>query len=145
MGTVMVYSRVPTSQIVPEAFRLGYRDVDRTLRTLTSLIMHKVSVKDLGGPVMIYHATTTAAQMGYWYLFKITAFISANLCVFNLLPLPILDGGLLVYLAIEGIRRKPLDMKVLERIQQVGFVLIIALLLLVTYNDISRWVVMRLQ
>jgi regulator of sigma E protease len=82
--------------------------------------------------------TTEAAREGYGWLLNITAFISVNLCVFNLLPLPVLDGSLLVYLTIEGVRRKPLNMKVLERIQQVGVLLIVGLLLYVTFNDVSR-------
>jgi len=61
-----------------------------------------------------------------------------NLCVFNLLPLPILDGGQVVLLALEAIRRKPVPVKFVERFQQVGLVLIVALMLFVTYNDILR-------
>jgi len=98
-----------------------------------------VRPKDLGGPVLIYQVTTTAASMGIMWLLKITAFISVNLCVFNLLPLPVLDGGHLLLLSWEGVRRKPLPEKAQERIQQVGLVVIISLLLFVTYNDILRW------
>lgn len=141
----MVFHRVPAIQVPTEAFRLGCQAFMRTLQTLQMLVTGNLSPKDLGGPVLIYQATTTAAREGYWWLFNMTAFISANLCVFNLLPLPILDGGLLVYLLIEAIRRKPLDVRVLEWIQRFGLVLILLLLVLVTYNDISRWVVSRLQ
>lgn len=143
-GTKMVFHRVPTMMVLPEACRLGYQAVERTIRTLVLLITGDVSPKELGGPVMIYQITTSAARLGYWWLFNFTAFISANLCVFNLLPLPVLDGGLMLYLAIEGIRRKPLNIRVLERIQQVGLVLIIALLVYVTANDIKRWIASQL-
>jgi regulator of sigma E protease len=79
-----------------------------------------------------------ARQLGWNWLLEMTAFISINLCVFNLLPMPVLDGGQLLFLAIEGVRRKPLDMRVLERVQQMGLVVIVLLILFVTFNDISR-------
>jgi len=69
-----------------------------------------------------------------------TAFISVNLCVFNLLPLPVLDGGHLLFLGIEAIRRKPVDVRIAERIQQFGLLFIVALFLFITFNDIMRMV-----
>jgi regulator of sigma E protease len=140
LGAKMVFHRVSASQVVPEAFNLTYQALARTMRTIAMLVTGGISPKELGGPVLIYQITTAAAHVGYSWLLNITAFISVNLCVFNLLPLPVLDGSLLVYFAIEGIRRKPLDIKFLERIQQVGLVLIVSLLLYVTFNDVSRWV-----
>lgn len=139
-GEKMVFHRAAAREVVPEAFRQGFKALSRTIETLAMLFTGTVSPSDLGGPVLIYQVTTTAASMGLMWLFKITAFISVNLCVFNLLPLPVLDGGLLLLLSWEGIRRKPLPEKALERIQQVGLVIIISLLLFVTYNDILRWV-----
>jgi len=139
-GEKMVFHRAAAREVVPEAFRQGFKALSRTIKTLAMLFTGTVSPSDLGGPVLIYQVTTTAASMGLMWLFKITAFISVNLCVFNLLPLPVLDGGLLLLLSWEGIRRKPLPEKALERIQQVGLVIIISLLLFVTYNDILRWV-----
>ncbi len=140
MDTKMVYHKVAAGQVVPEAFKLTWQAGERTVRTLEMLLRGKVSPKELGGPVMIYQVTTMAAQLGYSWLLNITAFISVNLCIFNLLPLPVLDGSLLVYLLIEGVRRKPLNMQVLERIQQFGLLLIVGLLLYVTFNDVSRLV-----
>lgn len=139
-GQKMVFHRVPPIEVAPEAFRQGYKALARTVETLVMLFTGTVSPKDLGGPVLIYQVTTTAASMGLMWLLKITAFISVNLCVFNLLPLPVLDGGHLIFLSWEGILRRPIPEKAQERIQQVGLVLIISLLLFVTYNDILRWV-----
>ena len=102
----------------------------RTVQTVVMLVTGNVSARDLGGPVMIYQVTTRAARMGYSWLLTITAFISVNLCVFNLLPLPVLDGGLLAVLGIEGIRGKPANPRLLERVQQVGLALIIPAVLL---------------
>jgi len=138
-GQITVFYRIPTLQVLPEAVREGYSALSRTVETLAMLFTGTVRPKDLGGPVLIYQVTTTAASMGLMWLLKITAFISVNLCVFNLLPLPVLDGGHLLFLTWEGVRRKPLPVKAQERIQQAGFVLIVSLLLFVTYNDILRW------
>jgi regulator of sigma E protease len=138
-GQILVHYRVPPLRVLPEAVREGYSALSKTVETLVMLFAGTVKPKDLGGPVLIYQATTTAASMGLTWLFKITAFISVNLCVFNLLPLPVLDGGHLLFLTWEGVRRKPLPVKAQERIQQAGLVLIVSLLLFVTYNDILRW------
>jgi regulator of sigma E protease len=137
-GIKEVFHRLPAGEVVPEAFWQGYLALERTLRTLKMLLTDVGMTKELGGPVMIFQATTGAAKMGYAWLMEITALISVNLCVFNLLPLPVLDGGQLVLLAIEGVRKKPIDMRIQERVQQFGVLLIIALMLFVTYNDLGR-------
>jgi regulator of sigma E protease len=136
----MVFHRVPAGEIIPEAFGKCYAAIEQTVMTLTALASGRVSPKDLGGPLMIAQVTTQAADMGFFWLIKIMAFISINLGVFNLLPIPVLDGGLLVLTAIEGIRRKPLSPKFQERFQSVGLFLIIGLMVFVTWNDISRWI-----
>ncbi|MBN2308565.1 MAG: site-2 protease family protein, partial [Candidatus Hydrogenedentes bacterium] len=137
-GTQTVFHRVPLKLVVPEAVHQGYQALARTLKTLALLVTGGLSPKDLGGPVMIYQVTTEAARMGYSWLLEMTAFISINLCVFNLLPLPVLDGGHLVLLGVEGVRRKPLDVRVVERVQQFGLLFIVALILFITVNDIKR-------
>lgn len=129
----------PASQWIPEGFRQSFGALTLTVNTLKALVMHKVSPKELGGPLMIASIVTQAAENGWFWLLKFTAFISVNLCVFNLLPLPVLDGGLIVIHGIEGIRRKPLSPAFLERFQQAGLVFIIALMLFVTFNDVQRW------
>lgn len=138
--SMRVVHRVPPLQVLPEAFRRSYQALERTVRTLAMLATGGLSPKDLGGPVMIYQITTDAAKLGVSWLLEITAFISINLCVFNLLPLPVLDGGHLVLLSVEGVRRKPLDPRWVERFQKVGVVLIIGLFLFITFNDVKRLV-----
>ncbi|NJL73218.1 MAG: PDZ domain-containing protein [Candidatus Competibacteraceae bacterium] len=105
----MIFHRLPASEVVPEAFRKCYAAIEQTVMTLTALASGRVSPKDLGGPLMIAQVTTQAADMGFFWLIKIMAFISINLGVFNLLPIPVLDGGQIVLISIEGIRRKPLS------------------------------------
>jgi len=140
LSSKTVFHRVPPILVIPEAFRRAYHDFALVMKTLAMLVTGGVSPKSLGGPVMIYQATTRAAQAGYWLFVRMTAFISVNLFVFNLLPLPILDGGQILLLSIEGVRRKPVNIKAVERFQQIGLVLIIGLMFYVTYNDVLRWV-----
>ena len=135
-----VLQRVPAIRIVPHAFYQSYLAVERTLLTIAGLARGVVSPKDLGGPVMIFDVTTKAAEAGFGWLVKITAFISVNLFILNLLPLPVLDGGQVVTNGIEAIRGKPLNENILERMQQVGIVMLLMLMLFVTYNDIMRLV-----
>lgn len=123
---------------IPEALRNGWRDVAQTLLTLKGLISRDVSPRDLGGPLMIYDVTAQAARVGFSWLVRITALISVNLFIFNLLPLPVLDGGQIVTNLVEGLRGKPLNAAVLERIQQVGIILVLLLMIYVTFNDIMR-------
>ena len=138
-----VLHRVEPAQIVPEAFRLSWQALDRTLKTLVMLVTGGLKVNDIGGPVMIFQITAEAARIGYSWLLETTAFISINLAIFNLLPLPVLDGGHLVFLTIEGVRRKPVSTRVTEWVQQAGLVFIIALMLFVTFNDVKRYFLER--
>lgn len=130
--------RYSPARAVPRAFQESWLAVERTVLTLKGLLVGDVSAKDLGGPVMIFDVTAKAAQAGLGWLIRITAFISVNLFIFNLLPLPVLDGGQIVTSVVEGIRRKPLSDRFMERFQQAGLVMIVALMLFVTYNDILR-------
>lgn len=133
-----VLQRVPVSRIVPHAFYQSYLAAERTIMTISGLIMGVISPKELGGPVMIFDVTRKAAEAGFGWLVKITAFISVNLFILNLLPLPVLDGGQVVVNAIEAARGKPVSEKILERMQQVGIVMLLMLMVFVTYNDVLR-------
>ena len=135
---VMVFHRTPAAEVIPVAFKTAWVDVERTVGTLLALIRQDVSMKDIGGPVMIFSVTTAAAEEGFAWLLKTMAFISVNLAVFNLLPLPILDGGQIVVNLVEAVRRKPVSMAFLERYQMAGLILVVGLMLFVTWNDVGR-------
>jgi RIP metalloprotease RseP len=137
-GTKTVIRREEPANILPYAFKEAWRQSARIYSVLHQLLTGGLSPKLLGGPVLIGDMVTTAYQIGFSYLLDITAAISINLAIFNLLPLPVLDGGQLVFLLIEAIRRRPVSTRVMEAVQQAGFVLIIGLLLFVTFNDVSR-------
>lgn len=133
-----IFHRTPVSQVIPKAYSECMRAVTLTLDTLVALASRNVSPDQLGGPVMIYQITTDAAKLGMRWLLRIMAFISINLAVFNLLPIPILDGGQIVLNLGEAVRRKPFSIKFQERYQQVGFLFVMSLMLFVTWNDILR-------
>lgn len=109
-----------------------------TFYVLKRLVTRKLSVKTLGGPILIAQITGQAAKSGISNLLLFMAFLSLNLGILNLLPIPVLDGGHIVFLLIEFLRGKPLGVKKMEIAQQVGLVLLILLMLVVTYNDIQR-------
>ena len=99
-----------------------------------------ISVREnLGGPVAIASITKDATDRGGWIGFwNITALLSVTLAIMNILPIPVLDGGHLMFLIYEGITRKEPSAKVRMALQQIGFLLIIALFIFVTFNDIIR-------
>ena len=88
--------------------------------------------------MFIYRLTQQAAREGIDWLLKLVGLISIYLSIFNLLPIPVLDGGHVAFLAIEGVRKKPIDEKYQEILQYVGVVLFVMFFLFVTYNDIMR-------
>lgn len=106
--------------------------------SLVDLITGNVAINQLSGPVGIIEVIGQAAKVDFYSLFYILAIISINLGVMNLLPLPALDGGRLVILLIEAITKKRINPKYEGYIHAIGFVLLIALMLFVTYNDITK-------
>jgi regulator of sigma E protease len=87
---------------------------------------------------MIFQVTGQAAKAGLAEFLAFMAFLSLQLGILNLLPIPVLDGGHLVFLAAEGVTRKPVNVKTRETAQKVGFFLLILLILVISYNDILR-------
>jgi len=110
-----------------------------TYRSIWGMLTGSVSIKAVGGPIMIVTMTGRAARMGMSYLLWISALISISLAIINLLPFPVLDGGHILFLAIEKIIGRPIDRKVQEAAQNICWVLLIALLLVVSRNDIMRY------
>jgi regulator of sigma E protease len=104
------------------------------------LIMGEFKLDDLGGPVRTMEVTSQIAQQGIVQLTSWTALLSLYLGIFNLLPIPALDGSRLIFLGLEAIRRRPIDPNRESMVHFVGFALIMLLMLVVTYNDILRLV-----
>jgi len=110
-----------------------------TYRGIWFLITGQVPVKgSVGGPIQIVELLAGAIKHGLVSVLGYVAIISMALAIFNLLPFPILDGGHVLFLGIEKLRRKPVSEKTLGIITQVAFFLLIAFVLYVSYNDITR-------
>ena len=110
-----------------------------TYKGLWMLASGKMSMRDsMTGPLGIFFITSNAAKLGLIAVMHLIAVLSISLAIFNLLPLPILDGGHLFLLGLEKLRKKALGIKAEEVINNVGFTMIISLALFVTYNDIVR-------
>jgi regulator of sigma E protease len=109
-----------------------------TLDFLWKLVTRQESIDKLGGPIMIADQAGKALKRGLPYLVNLAAFLSINLAILNILPIPVLDGGHLVFLAIEAVRKKPIPFKKRLFWQQVGMGLLLLLMVFVTYNDIAR-------
>lgn len=107
--------------------------------TLGRLISGDVPLKALGGPMLIAKVASDAAKRGIKDYLGTMALISVNLGVLNLFPIPALDGGQLVIFLVEAVRRKRLSEVAVENFQKVGFVMIMALVVLAVYNDLSRF------
>lgn len=124
------------------AVREGMKEYLRLLQltgdVLGRLFTGQLSYKALGGPLQIAQATGVAAKNGFSEFLFFMAFLSMQLGVMNLLPIPVLDGGHVLFMAIEGIRRKPLSMKLRNTLMYMGLSLLLTLMVLVTINDIDR-------
>ncbi len=148
----IVFNHDPEEYFAIERFQYGlFESVDfglrRTNETVSGIMggfskmfSGDISVRDnLGGPVAIANVTKQATDaggfVGFW---NITAFLSITLAIMNILPIPVLDGGHLMFLIYEGITRREPSPKVRMALQQIGFLLIIALFIFVTFNDILR-------
>jgi len=131
---------------IAEAFKLSIEQnwewATLILKTLGGLLTRQTSVKQLMGPVAIADLSGTAAEQGWLPLFSLMAMISLNLGMLNLMPIPVLDGGHIAILAMEGVSRRDFSMKVKEKMLMAGFVLLLMLMVTVIYNDLTRiaWV-----
>jgi regulator of sigma E protease len=106
---------------------------------LKKLFTHQASIKEVSGPIGIIQVAGDAATSHSWdYVFKLSAAISINLGIVNLLPFPILDGGMILFLLIESVLRRAINIKVKEIIYQAAFLMILAFFLVVSFNDIAR-------
>ena len=109
------------------------------IELVEKMVQRKVSVKQFSSPIGIAQASGEAArQQGWTPLLALMSAISLNLAIFNLFPFPILDGGMILLLAIEGIRRRDISLRLKERIYQLAFVLLILFAVIVIYNDLAK-------
>lgn len=124
--------------IITNTFNWTLSMVKQVWGSLIDLITGRYTVNQLSGPVGVTSAISEASTLGWQSVLLLVALITINLGVFNLLPLPALDGGRIVFLLIELVRHKPLDPKYEGMVHAIGFLLLLSLMLVVTFNDIIK-------
>ncbi len=131
--------RLPPHQVVGAAFAQTGNTVKMMVVTLGQVISGARSVKEMGGPLKIAQYSGQQARLGWLDFVLFMSLISINLGFINLLPIPLLDGGHLLFYAIEGVRRKPLKPEAQEWAFRTGLAVLLALMIFVTLNDLASF------
>lgn len=153
------YGRIGAGVFVPEGLMDSYRSVVRygpidavghslsktwnlsvlMLRMMGKMVVGEVSVKNLSGPISIADSAGKSASYGLVYFIKFLAVVSVSLGVLNLLPIPVLDGGHLFFFLIEAVKGAPLSERFMEQGQKIGILILLAIMSLAFYVDLSRF------
>ena len=141
-ATISPYETKRIDPTFPQAISMSAKQTweqsSLIVKTLKGLFTRDTPVKQLMGPVAIAELSGNAARLGWIDLFALMSMISLNLGMLNLMPIPVLDGGHIAILAMEGVARRDFSMKIKERILFAGFALIMLLMVTVIYNDVAR-------
>ncbi|GAA4059843.1 RIP metalloprotease RseP [Amphibacillus indicireducens] len=139
-GQIGVMQSIDKSPLkaIPYSLKETYEWSKLIIVNVAMLVSGQFSLDMLGGPVAIYGATDQMVQSGFWTFIHWTAALSVNLGVINLLPLPALDGGRLLFIGIEAVRGKPISAEKEGLVHFIGFALLMLLMIIVTWNDIQR-------
>lgn len=121
-----------------KSFQKCYEIVELTYLTIVKILQRAVSTEVIGGPILIFQVAEKTAEQGLVNFLSFAALISINLGIINLLPIPVLDGGHILFFLIEAIRKKPLSEKFISVSQKIGIAFLVALMMLAFYNDILR-------
>ncbi|MBM4322718.1 MAG: RIP metalloprotease RseP [Deltaproteobacteria bacterium] len=123
---------------IGKGFIQTYQGIELTVVGIIKLIQRVIPAKTIGGPILIAQMAGEQARRGVLSLVLFMAILSINLGVINLFPIPILDGGHFIFLALEAVLKRPISIKKMEIAQQIGLGLIILLMLFAFYNDLIR-------
>jgi regulator of sigma E protease len=134
----MVVKKLSLVEAAKESFRQNKEFTQLIFEILRKLFRREVSIRMLEGPIGIARQSGIAARSGFDNLIFLMAMISLNLGIFNLLPFPVMDGGVIAILLIETLIRRDISLRLRERITQVGIAMLLLLALVVTYNDIIK-------
>jgi regulator of sigma E protease len=134
----LVSERAPIGEAIKNGTHTTVSMATLVFTALKGLATRETKVSELGGPIAIAQTSVQAAQAGFEYLLSLVALISVNLAIFNLLPIPILDGGQIVVQVIESARGRPLTDQTREYVARAGLAFILLLFLTVNFNDIRR-------
>jgi regulator of sigma E protease len=138
VGTGFISEKLSLGQAVVEGGQATLRASTQIVRTVRGLFSGRISGRTVGGPILIGQLAGESARMGLDTFLGFMALISINLAILNLLPVPVLDGGQFLFLLAEAIIRRPLPVKLRERLTTVGLVLIVLLMGLAFSNDLRR-------
>ena len=138
IGDDTIKSKPGVVEAVKQSFERNVAFSGMIFRTLWGLVTRETSPKQLMGPVAIAQLSGESAQLGWIALVTLMASISLNLGLLNLMPIPVLDGGHIFIMALEGLARRDFSMRVKEKMLLAGFVLILMLMVTVIYNDLTR-------
>ena len=138
VGTGFISENLTLGQAVAQGWSATLDASTQVVRTVRGLFSGRISGRNVGGPILIGQLAGQSARMGLDTFLSFMALISINLAILNLLPVPVLDGGQFLFLLAEGIIRRPLPLKLRERLTTVGLVLIILLMGLAFSNDFRR-------
>lgn len=128
-------------EAVPRGFGQAKEVFVATLSVLANVFTGKFYFNEsVGGPIAIFHAASEGAKQGIFAYARLVGTISFSLGIVNLLPVPVLDGGQIVFYTIEGLRGRPLSLELREKVQMAGILALALLMLVVTVNDVSRWI-----
>jgi regulator of sigma E protease len=140
IGVLVRDSVVRESLSIGEAIVLGssrsWKMATDVVTVLGGLVSGEVSAKNLGGPIQIARTSVQAARNGAEMLWSLIAFLSLNIAVLNLVPIPVLDGGQILMVVAERIKGSEFSMRTREAFARVGVLAVLALILLVTFNDL---------
>lgn len=134
----LVYERVGVIKAIEAAFAQTWMYISLTVMGFVKLVQRVVPMSELGGPILIAQLAGQQMAAGWVHLVFFMGLLSVNLGILNLLPVPVLDGGHLMFLGVEAIRHKPLSERVQIIAQQIGMALLGSLMLFVFYNDLVR-------
>ncbi|MEK3886941.1 RIP metalloprotease RseP [Bacillus sp. FSL K6-3431] len=140
-GLIGVHAPMDKSflKVASSGFKETYHWTIEIFKLLGKLVTGQFSIDMLSGPVGIYKSTEVVAQAGILYLMKWTGLLSINLGIMNLLPIPALDGGRLLFFGVEALRGKPIDRHKEGIVHFIGFALLMILMIVVTWNDIQQF------
>jgi regulator of sigma E protease len=130
--------KLPLARAVADSLSDNLRYSLATFDVLSKILTRRMSTRSLGGPIGIVQMSAEAYRAGMPELLTVVSFISLQLAIFNLLPIPVLDGGVILLLLIEGLMRRDLSLEVKERVVQVGIVFLLLLAAFVMYNDLVK-------
>jgi regulator of sigma E protease len=133
-----VITQLPFTEAVAESVKQNWRSAGLIFSFLRGIVEQRMSPKSLEGPIRIGQLSGEAAREGLIPFLSLMAMVSLNLAVFNLLPIPILDGGVILMLLVEMVIRRDLSLKFKETVLKFGFVFLMAVVAFVLYNDISK-------